>query len=395
MKKLIFLFALIIGFATDAQSWVTKADAPEGRHHPISFSLNGKGYAISGTDSIGQSTDDVYEYDPISDTWNVLSDFPGLARSYGIGTVANGKAYFGFGATDTAYLKDFWSFDPTNGTYTQLANCGCSSRKHPAMISIGNRIYVGLGNDVTGDKNDWWLYRIDDDTWTQLANLPGLGRHHPFMFNAGGELFAGLGHSGPTIFKDWYKLDTISNTWTMMSQFPGEGRVAGTQFNMHGYGFILSGDGDNHSFMNTGEMWRYNPATDTWLEFQPHPGNSRWAPGSFVINNEIFFFGGVNSSSNYPKDLLSFDIAAATVGFKENVIGDTYVYPNPAKNNISWEFDASITEVILINTIGEVIASNNLETKYMNVSHLNQGVYFVQFLSKNEILKTSKIIIQR
>ena len=83
------------------------------------------------------------------------------------------------------------------------------------------------------------------------------------------------------------------------------------------------------------------------------------------------------------------------MGFKENVIGDSYVYPNPAKNIISWEFDASITEVILINTLGQVIASNNLETKYMNVRHLNQGVYFVKFLSKNEILKTSKIIIQR
>ena len=394
MKKSFLAAFLVFSITLPAQSWVVKADAPIGRHHPISFALNGKGYAITGTDSIGQPTDDAFEYNPTSDTWNVLTDFPGLARSYGIGTVANGKAYLGFGATDSAYLKDFWSFDPTNGTYTQLANCDCSSRKHPAMISIGNRIYVGLGNDVTGDKNDWWLYHIDDNTWTQLANLPGPGRHHPYMFNAGGEIFAGLGHSGPTILKDWYKLDTISNTWMAMNQFPGEGRVAGTQFNMHGYGFILSGDGDDHSFMATGEMWRYNPANDTWLEFQPHPGKSRWAPGSFVINDEVFFFGGVNSSSNYPNDLLSFDIAAATVGFAEKVMVNTYFYPNPAKNLISWEFHRSVTEVVLINTLGQVIATSKADTKQMDVSNLNQGIYFVQFFSKNDILKTSKVIIQ-
>ena len=394
MKKLIILSALIVSFVTDAQSWVAKADAPAGRHHPISFALNGKGYAITGTDSTGQPTDDAFEYNPISDTWNVLSDFPGLARSYGIGTVASGKGYLGFGATDTAYLKDFWSFDPSNGTYTQLTDCGCSSRKHPAMISMGNRIYVGLGNDLTGDKNDWWLYRIDDDTWTQMANLPGLGRHHPYMFNAGGEVFVGLGHGGPTIFKDWYKLDTISNTWTTMNQFPGEGRVAGTQFNMHGYGFILSGDGDDHSSMDTGEMWRYNPANDTWLEFQPHPGNSRWAPGSFVINNEVFFFGGVNSSSNYPNDLLSFDIASATVGFDEKVLGSINLYPNPAKNYISWEFAEPLSEVVLINTLGQVIKSCKAELKQMNVKNLDQGVYFVQFFSKDDILKTAKVMIQ-
>ena len=229
MKK-ILLFALVLFSSTMiAQSWVQQSNALVGRHHPISFALNGKGYAITGTLPSGLPTSDAYEYDPVADSWSQVTDFPGPSRSFGIGVVAdNGKAYLGFGATSVQYLKDLWSLD-TNGTWTQLATCPCSGRRHPAMIAIGERIYVGLGDDSSGDLKDWWMYSIADDSWTQTADLPGPPRHHPFMFNAGGEVFAGLGHSRNVIFRDWYKLDTATNTWTAMSLFPGEARVAGAR----------------------------------------------------------------------------------------------------------------------------------------------------------------------
>ena len=395
MKNCLLAASLLFSSTLLAQTWLTKTAVPVGKHHPISFALNGKGYAITGTDSTGQPTDGAFEYNPITDSWTALTDFPGLARSYGIGTTANGKAYLVFGATSSSYFKDFWSFDPSTGVYTQLANCDCSSRRHPAMISIGNRIYVGLGNDAFGDKNDWWMYSIDDNTWTQIANLPGAARHHPYMFNAGGEVFAGLGHGGPTIYRDWYKLDTSLNTWTTMSQFPGEARVAGTQFSIDGYGFILSGDGDNHSYMDTGELWRYNPANDTWLELTPHPGKSRWAPGSFVINDDIFFFGGVNRYTNtYPADLLSFDISAATVGIEEGLVESTYAYPNPASDFISWEYQQTVTKVVLVNMLGQHIVSSASGAKHMDVSNLSSGLYYVRFYAHHNLLKTSKVLVE-
>ena len=140
MKTNLLILLALFSSTAFGQTWNTQANIPEGKHHPITFALNGKGYSLTGTDSTGQPTDGVFEYDPVTNAWSVLPDFPGLARSYGIGTTANGKAYFGFGATNSSYLKDFWSYDPTSGTYTQLASSDCSSRRHPAMISTGNRI---------------------------------------------------------------------------------------------------------------------------------------------------------------------------------------------------------------------------------------------------------------
>lgn len=395
MKKIFYLTFPLFFNGAFAQSWVQMADATVGRHHPISFSIDGKGYAITGTLSNSSPTDDAYVYDPTTDTWATLSDFPGAARSFGIGTTYNGKGYLGFGATTTQYLNDFWSYDPTNDSYTQLASCSCSGRRHPAMINIGDRIYVGLGDDASGNRRDWWVYSIPNDTWTQINSLPGPGRHHPFMFNAGGEVFAGMGHAGQIIFNDWYKLDTASGVWSKMNDFPGEARVAGTQFSAQGFGYVLSGDGDNHSFMATGEMWRYNPNNDTWLQFPPHPGQSRWAPGSFVINNQIFFFGGRNRLTNtFPSDLWMFDIENATIGIDEEVLANTYVYPNPANESISWAYDESVTDVKIYTSSGQLLDTRKADVQGLSTSEFESGLYLVQFCNKGEIIKTSKVLIQ-
>jgi N-acetylneuraminic acid mutarotase len=397
MKKILLAVFALFSTTLFAQTWERMVDAPIGRHHPISFSLDGKGYAVTGSLSNGQPTDDVYEYNPQSNLWLTKADFPGTARSFGIGTVANGKAYIGFGASTTQYLNDLWSYDPTNSTWTRLADCICTGRRHPAMMSVGNRIYVGLGdNNINGNLRDWYMYDISTDSWTQIANLPGPARHHPFMFNAGGEVFAGLGHGGSSIYNDWYKLDTATNTWSAMNNFPDEGRVAGTQFGTNGYGYLLSGDGDNHSYMDEGEMWRYDPNNDSWSQLTSHPGKSRWAPGSFVIDSNVYFFGGLNRFTGIlPNDLWKFDLTDTTTGINEKQLAltNTYVYPNPADDIVSWKNDPIITDVKVYNSLGQVLLTSAAEAKEVDVHELSNGLYFVQFYAKNELLKTSKVLI--
>ncbi|MFT5072060.1 MAG: N-acetylneuraminic acid mutarotase [Chitinophagales bacterium] len=400
MNRILLVALVCLTSTLFAQTWEQQGDALVGRHHPISFSLDGKGYAITGTLISGQPTDDAYEYDPVTDTWTSIADFPGTARSFGIGTVTNNIAYLGLGATNNQYLNDFWSFEPSTGTWTQLANCGCSGRRHPAMIATATKVYVGLGDDATGNLKDWWMYDIAANSWTQLADLPGVIRHHPFMFNAGGEVFAGMGH-GNSIYKDWYKLDTLANTWTAMNDFPGEARVAGTQFSYNGLGYVISGDGDNHDFMQTGEFWEYTPATDSWEELPPHPGISRWAPGSFTIDNDVYFFGGQNRQTNaFPSDVWKYSLPAAPgppviSGIADQVLANTFVYPNPSNGVIFWKNDESVNEVKVYNTLGKLVLSSAAEGKQLDAQELNSGIYIVQFYSNASVVKTSKLLIQQ
>jgi len=395
MRRVFTLITALFTLSALGQTWQPIADLPTGRHHPIGWGIDGKGYVITGTNSFGQPTKDFYEYDPIADTWTTLTPFPGTARSFGIGAVYEGMGYMGFGSGSFSDLNDLWRYDPTIDQWVQLASCPCSGRRHPAFVALDDKIFVGLGDDPSGNLNDWWVYDMTADSWTQLANLPGNPRHHPYQFNAGNFVFTGMGHGGSVIYKDWYRFDPVANAWSAMGYFPGEARVAGTQFDFNGYGYVLSGDGDNHNTMPTGEMWRYDHSDDSWLQFPAHPGVSRWAPGSMVIDNSVYFFGGTNrQTSQNPVDSYKFDLAQASVGIDEKNLDRFRFYPNPTSEAIRWSIEVAVDNIQILNSLGMIVYQGATETNQLNVSFLKQGVYIIEVRLKDGSVQTSRMMIQ-
>jgi len=214
-------------------------------------------------------------------------------------------------------------------------------RRHPAMNAVqkpegGWEIHVGLGDGVVPDGgfsnfNDWWRYDVDTNVWSELPGFPSSRRHHPFYFGLGGTSYVGLGHSDgyfPYIERDWYSYHPSDGNWQNETQFASydtifddssatltysagpvttEARVAGTEFSIElplvggtselvgSLGFVLSGDGDDHRTMAEGEFHAFYPSgnllmagpggnsSSWWRRLPPHPGVSRWAPGSFVM----------------------------------------------------------------------------------------------------------------
>ena len=84
--------------AFHAQSWEPFASVPSGfvSDHSFGFALNGAGYLVAGQTPDGFS-DNMFKYDPVTDTWSTLPDFPGPARGYTIGDAWSGEAWMGFG----------------------------------------------------------------------------------------------------------------------------------------------------------------------------------------------------------------------------------------------------------------------------------------------------------
>ena len=174
------------------------------------------------------------------------------------------------------------------------------------MIAHNGSVLVGLGNGSEGNMNDWWAYDIASNTWSQKTDFPSSPRHHPYQFGIGDYAYTGLGH-GNGIFNEWYRYEIATDTWTEVATLPGEGRVAGTQFSYDGIGYVLSGDGDDHRSMETGEFWAYDPILDTWEERPPHPEGSRWAPASFIIDGEVYLINGT-SFGQYVSEVYKFDL---------------------------------------------------------------------------------------
>jgi N-acetylneuraminic acid mutarotase len=294
MKTLFSLICTLQLCIAFGQSWETATSPPAFlSDHSFGFSIDGKGYLVAGTEESFGPTDKFFQYDPAAEIWIELDPFPGEGRGYAIGDVWERKAYFGFGTSVDSLLRDLWVFDADSMKWSQLASCPCDARTHPAMVALNGKVFVGMGSGNSGNMNDWWEYDIATDLWTQKSDFPGVKRHHPYQFGLGDFVYAGFGH-GQGIFKDWYRFDPATNTWEQMADLPAEGRVAGTQFSNNGKGYVLSGDGDDHLSMEEGEFWEYDPEANSWTQLPSHPGKSRWAPASFIIDDVVYLFNGTS-----------------------------------------------------------------------------------------------------
>ena len=393
--KLVYILFLCMYFQVQAQDWVQVTSLPNAfneTHHSFAFSFDDMGYIVAGNSDSGMR-DDFYQYDPVNDSWTELTPFPGAARGFAIGDTWDGKAYFGFGYDGTSLLNDLWVFDSSNMSWTELASCPCAARTHPAMIAHNGKVFVGLGGGggSLGNLKDWWEYDIASNTWSQKDDLPSLRRHHPYQFGIGDYVYTGFGH-GNGIFNDWFRYDIAGETWTQVATLPAEGRVAGTQFSYDGLGYVLSGDGDDHGSMNTGEFWAYDPVTDTWDELPSHPEGSRWAPASFIINGEVYIINGT-SFSQYVTQIYKFDLNPV-LSTHELTNSSIRIYPNPAIDIINIDLPKNLNYQANLHDLNGRLISSMTNKSAIDIQTVPQGTYLIEIKDLDSGQKVIEKIIK-
>ncbi len=383
--------------------------SPGWSHHVPSFSINGKGYIIDWSEATNNNG--TFSYDPVTDTWERLEnvDFP-----VGRQTLSYAIAYKGFGyltyAENGNPNQQLWRFDPENPAWVEMAECPCEGRGHPAFAAANGRIYLGLG-ERGQNLRDWWSYEISSDTWRQEEFFPSFERHHPYHFSIGDEVYVGMGH-GASIYNDFYRFNTNDGQWTTISSLPAEGRVAGTEFSYEGKGYVLSGQGEDHEDLDEGEFWEYDPISDSWKQLISHPGTGRWAPGSFVIDGEVFFFGGTFDSGNeveivlgngdtitipihYTSEVWSYDLKDDITNTPEIDRPSIEFYPNPASNNLSIRSPDMINEILVSSLNGQRVISIrdiHLFDYNLNISHLIPGPYFLRIKTEYGKIETRLMV---
>ena len=295
----LFLFFIIYTTNSTAQSWEQLGSPPFLTDHSYGFGIDGKAYVIQGNNG-----NPLWEYNPTDDSWTEIGDFPGPSRGFPVGDEWDGKYYYGFGTLSGNAMNDLWVFDPADESFTELPSCPCTPRYHPAFIAHNDKIMMGTGSTGNGDLQDWWEYDIITQVWTQKQNIPGGNRHHPFFFSAGNSVFLGGGHR-PTWFE--YNLDT--EELTAIDNTP-LGRVAGTQFQYDGKGFLLAGDDATHSHVPQSQTFMfYDPQLGEWGYLPPLPEGSRWASSSFIIDDILYHFDGVDYDTPANSSVWKFDLS--------------------------------------------------------------------------------------
>jgi N-acetylneuraminic acid mutarotase len=209
-------------------TWTRKADFGGVEHRECTaFASGGKGYLGLGysiTERYTFGTKDWWQYDPATDTWTKKADFPGGKRQGAAGFVINNKGYVCSGhsfisdgntVTHTWY-NDLWKYNPSTDTWTQKADLPSYARELPVAFSAMNMGIIATGEGpslLSGHNtilNDCWEYDATGNKWYSLPNVGGGGRYAAFGFAIGNSIYIGAGtydfFAPSSMHKDFWSL---------------------------------------------------------------------------------------------------------------------------------------------------------------------------------------------
>ena len=173
------------------------------------FVLNGKAYVCGGNPLSPPYLNDLWEYDPLLDTWQQRSDMPATGRSAAIAFAAYGKGYVGSGNDDSANFssKDFWEWDPTLDAWTQRADVPGSESRTGCAFVINGTPYAGGGWDGTDYLVDFHAYDASTNTWTPIPNYGGAGAYTPVAYAIGNKGYVGTGGTSGGSSDQYWEFD--------------------------------------------------------------------------------------------------------------------------------------------------------------------------------------------
>ncbi len=347
MKRLIIFGYCFLFFSVQIFSqgyWTPKTDfGGTKRYWAVGFAVNGKGYAALGRGLGFYNSSDLWEYNLLNNTWAQKTSFPGGARYSSHVFVINNKAYFCSGAYwsgisgDYTPYNDVWEYDPLTDTWTQKNNFPGPGRHDAFAFSFAGLGYLCFGQDDNQIRlNDLWEYNPVTDSWTQKASFPGTARSGGIQFGFGKYGYIGLGRDDNNVsLGDIWRYDCSQNTWVQMANFPGASRTSASTFVTDFRAYVVCG----YNFQTasyTNELWEYEPNTDSWIQRENFPPTSGRACGtSFAINNRGFFgLGNVNST--FYKDFWEYTPTCLVgINTNVNVVGST-IYAVTAGASYQW-----------------------------------------------------------
>ncbi len=249
-------------------TWSQKANFPGTfRNGASCFTINNKAYIGLGVTAGPTFLSDLWEYDPASDTWTQKTSLPisALPRAYATGFSIENYGYFGLGRTSytggSPFTNDFWRYNPTTDTWTQVSNFPASARENAISFTIGGLAYIGQGNVNGGPfEKDLWEYNPITDIWSQKANYAnssGRTRTVAFSLNDKGYVVTGDASStgGLILMKEY---NPLNNTWIVKENFPGITRIGASGFVIDNKAYIVGGRDYNTSNININEVQEYN-----------------------------------------------------------------------------------------------------------------------------------------
>src|SRR5574343_29674 len=334
--------------------------------------------------------------------WYQKFDFPGDARHRATGFSIGTDGYIGLGhinsVVDIEY-EDFWKYDPASNSWSQIANFPDGKCFHATAFVINNKAYVGTGRKEDGSySKHFYEYDPLTNTWTPKADLPGAARRGAVSFSIGGKGYCGTGQTTSGYSTDFYEYNPTSNQWIAKPMVGPVTRQEACGFAVNGKGYIGTGD-DYSSGNNYPDFWEYNPATETWTQIEDFAGTARRYLVGLTIGNRAYVGTGTNGT-NF-KDFWMFDRNLSLIEQKlENI--EFSIFPNPCTTYCLFDFKKCLSEqelktlqIRIISLDGKQVLQTTVSanTTKVETESLKAGIYIYSIESDHYPIKTGQLII--
>jgi len=286
-------------------SWTSKTPMHQARSGLGVAAVNGKIYAIGGTNASGfapsmpgssvlGNEDNVAtneEYDPATNTWTFKTPMPTPRMQFAIAVYQN-KIYCIGGYTENGYTGVNEVYDPATDTWETKTSMPTARRGLTANV-VGDKIYL-VGGTLNGTLNE--VYDPATDTWTTKTPSP---KDTTFVicvsavFDNKIYVIGGLSEDQSYNLNQIY--DTETDTWSYGTSPPssvGGGAAVATTGELAPKRIYVLGElgglrqGEEQTFVRV-----YEPETDSW-SFGADAPTSRYNFGVAVINDTFYVIGG-------------------------------------------------------------------------------------------------------
>lgn len=398
----ILLYLLVSSSLGSAQPWFEKSNfGGEARHRATAFAIGNDGYIGLGhiNSAVDVEYEDFWKYDPASDSWSQIANYPEGKCYHATAFVIENKAYVGSGRLENGtYSRKFFRYDPSLNTWSPIADLPGQQRRGAVGFSINGKGYVGTGQTGSGYVNDFFEYNPATNTWQVRASLPAAGRTSAVGFSIGNYGYLGTGNTNMGSSNDFYQYNPATNTWVVRAAVGPITRQEALGFAVNGYGYIGTGD-DFSSGNNYSDMWEYDPSLNIWIQIPDFAGTARRYLVGFVIGSRAYVGTGTNGT-NF-RDFWMFDQELSVLQRKMDHLS-IITYPNPTKDQVNIELDQlpsfidpSEISFELLSNFGTIISSSHFENNslHLGLNKMSSGNYIYRIIYKGNKLKQGRITL--
>ncbi len=200
-------------------TWTLKSPMPATPRYGASvFVIYSKAYFVCGNagSAFGPYTDETWEYDIINDAWLLRSPFPGGARYYTTSFAIDNFGYCGTGGIKLpsgqySFNKDFYRYDPGSNIWTVITDFPGDSVSGAVSFVLNNVGFVGTGNTAVGvTLGAFFSYNPLSGSWSAAPSLPaGFERSLSYGLNTLNAGYLATGNNLPSYYTDLWELSDM------------------------------------------------------------------------------------------------------------------------------------------------------------------------------------------